>query len=66
MYEGRDNEHIELGDTMKKYIIAYGENTDFKEYVDRYVRQHKVSVEEALHHKLVHEYFEYLLQSQIK
>ena len=64
MYEGRGNEHIELGNNMKKYIIAYGENKDFKEYVDKYVCQHRISVEEALKHYLVHEYYDYLLQQK--
>lgn len=33
----------------------YENNPDFKEYVDRYARDHKISVEEALKHKLVQE-----------
>ena len=31
----------------------YNSNTDFKEYVERYCKKHKCTVEEALKHKVV-------------
>lgn len=34
----------------------YETNGDFREYVDRYCRCYRISVEEALNHKLVEEY----------
>lgn len=36
----------------------YNENSDFKEYVDRYCKKHKCTVDEALTHALVKEVYE--------
>lgn len=38
----------------------YRTNKDFKEYVDRYCRDYGLCVAEALKHRLVIEYAEYL------
>lgn len=35
------------------YNALYAENADFKRYVDRYCKKHRVSVDEALQHYLV-------------
>lgn len=35
------------------YTALYAENEDFKRYVDRYCKKHRVSVDEALQHYLV-------------
>lgn len=35
---------------MKEF---YNENADFKGYVDRYCKKHKVTVDEALAHEIV-------------
>jgi hypothetical protein len=36
-------------------MVFYNSNADFKLYVDRYCNTHRVSVEEALKHKIVKE-----------
>lgn len=36
------------------YTALYEQNEDFKRYVDRYCTKHRVSVDEALQHYLVH------------
>ena len=38
----------------------YETNSDFKEYVDRYSKCRRISVEEALEHELVKEYGRYI------
>jgi hypothetical protein len=43
---------------MKNY---YNTNPEFKEYVDRYAKKHGISVDEALTHKIVKEFYKYLL-----
>lgn len=35
------------------YTAMYEQNEDFKRYVDRYCKKHRVSVDEALQHYLV-------------
>lgn len=35
------------------YTALYAENEDFKRYVDRYCKKHRVSVDEALQHYIV-------------
>lgn len=35
------------------YTALYGDNADFKRYVDRYCTKHRISVAEALQHYLV-------------
>ena len=37
----------------------YNSNTDFKEYVERYCKKHKCTVEEALKHKVVEDVCEH-------
>lgn len=46
-------------------MIEYANNPDFKRYVDRYARDHKISVAEALQHKLVQEAREYYKEKRI-
>ena len=46
---------------ITSYEDAYRDNLEFKEYVDKYCNQNKISVEEALTHKVVQEYLDYLL-----
>lgn len=46
---------------MDEYTI----NPDFKRYVDRYARDHKISVAEAMRHKLVQEAREYYKEKRI-
>ncbi len=36
-------------------MVEYANNADFRRYVDRYARDNKISVAEALQHKLVQE-----------
>ena len=37
----------------------YNSNTDFQEYVERYCKKHKCTVEEALKHKVVEDVCEH-------
>lgn len=55
------NSITEKGETMKDY---YNENADFKAYVDKYARDYKLSVEEALESALVREAYEYYKEEQ--
>ena len=41
---------------MKDY---YNTNEDFKEYVERYSKKHRCTVEEALKHKVVEDVYEH-------
>ena len=43
------------------YIELYNTNEDFKKYVDKYKRDRKLSLEEALEHKMVKQYADYLV-----
>ena len=38
----------------------YNTNKDFKEYVDKYARCHRIMTEDALKHKVVQNYADYL------
>ena len=40
---------------MKKY---YQKNKDFRDYVDKFCKKHKISVEEAMKHRIVKEVYE--------
>lgn len=40
---------------MSNDKLFYDQNENFKEYVDKYCRKHKVDVETALSHKVVKE-----------
>lgn len=51
----------EKTETMKEY---YNENADFKAYVDKYARDYKLSVEEALESALVRQAYEYYKEEQ--
>lgn len=42
------------------YRQMYDSNTDFKAYVDKYVKQNHVPLDVALSHKMVQNYGEYL------
>lgn len=44
----------------------YKENADFKAYVDKYARDYKLSVEEALESALVRQAYEYYKEEQEK
>lgn len=46
-------------------MIEYANNPDFRRYVDRYARDHKISVAEALQHKLVKEAEDYYKERRI-
>lgn len=46
---------------MQEY---YNENADFKAYVDKYARDYKLTVEEALKSALVREVYEYYKEEQ--
>ena len=35
------------------YTALYADNEDFKRYVDRYCKKHRISVEQALQHYMV-------------
>lgn len=37
----------------------YTENKDFKDYVDKYVKENKISVDEAFTHAIVKEIYNY-------
>lgn len=41
-------------------VVAYNHNPDFKEYVDKYMKANDVSFEEAMDHKIVHLYLEWV------
>ena len=38
----------------------YDESELFKHYVDKYVNNRKITVEEALEHEIIHQYAKYL------
>ena len=40
---------------MKKY---YQKDKDFRDYVDKFSKKHKISVEEAMKHRIVKEVYE--------
>ena len=40
-------------------IVAYNHDPDFKEYVDKYMKAHNLSMEEVFEHKLVQLYLDY-------
>ena len=42
------------------YIELYNTNEDFREYVDKYKRDRKLSLEEALKHEMVKQYANYV------
>lgn len=42
----------------------YNTNVEFKEYVDKYCTKHSKTCEEALHDKIILDYFNYLLQKE--
>lgn len=46
-------------------MIEYAINPDFQSYVDKYARDRKISVAEALTHKLVQEAREYYKERRI-
>ena len=48
---------------MKEF---YNTNTDFKNYIDKYCKKHKCTVEEALQHKLVKEVYEQYKENSLK
>ena len=48
--------HVRKDESMKDF---YNSNTDFKEYVERYCKKHKCTVEEALKHKVVEDVCEH-------
>ena len=41
-------------------IVAYNHNPDFKLYVDKYIKANELTFEEAMEHKLVNLYLEYV------
>lgn len=43
------------GELMKEF---YNSNADFKNYVDKYCKKHKCSIEEAMKHKLIEAVYE--------
>lgn len=43
------------------YIELYNTNEDFRNYVDKYKRDRKLSLEEALEHELVKQYADYVV-----
>lgn len=48
---------------MKEF---YKSNTDFKEYVDRYCKKHKCSIEEAMQHKIIECVYEQYKEKNLK
>ena len=50
-----------VGNKMKEYAI----NKDFRAYVDKYARDRRISVAEALTHKLVQEAEDYYKERRI-
>lgn len=42
----------------------YNSSDEFKEYVDKYSVKHDKTYEEALHDKIILDYFNYLLQKE--
>lgn len=46
---------------MKEF---YNSNPDFKDYIDKYCKQYKCTVEEALEHKLVKGVYEQYREKQ--
>jgi hypothetical protein len=52
---------------LKNYLaelrtkILYEENEDFRRYVDRYSRQYRIEPEEAIRHRIVISYAEYVV-----
>jgi len=46
-------------------MIEYAINEDFRNYVDKYCKKHKISVAEALRHKMVCNVREYYKERRI-
>ena len=44
--------------------VAYNLDKDFKEYVDKYIVKNGITLEEALEHKIVRLYLDYLEESR--
>lgn len=44
---------------MPQMVEFYNTNKDFKDYVDKYALQHRMMVEDALTHSLIHEVYIY-------
>lgn len=44
--------------------VAYNLDSDFKEYVDKYITKEAITLEEALEHKIVQLYLDYLEESR--
>ena len=40
--------------------VAYNLDSDFNEYVNKYIKKHNITYEEAIKHKIVKLYSEYL------
>lgn len=47
---------------MDIYTELFNTNMDFRNYVEKYVIQHHITLEEALKHKMVHNYGDYILE----
>ena len=41
-------------------VVAYNHDPDFKEYVDKYIKNHNITFEQAMEHKLVKLYLNYI------
>lgn len=50
--------------TVQDFVRDKAGSDDFKRYVDRHARDHKISVEEALQHKIVKEMEEYYREKE--
>ena len=46
------------------YVELFNTNKDFRNYVERYIFKHHVTIEEALSRMLVHEYAHYLMTGE--
>ena len=48
---------------MKEF---YNSNENFKEYIDKYCKKHKCTIEEALKHKIIEEVYEQYKETELK
>ena len=44
----------------EKVLEAYKSNTDMKDYIDKYMTKHKISLEQAVKTQMVQQYYKYL------
>ena len=44
------------------YTDLFNKNKDFRNYVEKYIFKHHITIDEALRHRLVRDYGDYLIE----